>query len=107
MNDEKNGQEKNQKISVPDNGSTPPPLPKSSLLLRTIAGAYLLYLVYSLLGGLASAEGSQRLLLLAAALVFAAVGLWLLVTTLRRFVRGEYRGGARDPERGKGDETER
>lgn len=35
-----------------------------------------------------------------AAVIFLAVALWLLITTGRKFLYGEYKGGARDPQTG-------
>lgn len=71
-----------------------------TMIFRTIAGAYLLYLAYNLLKGFSTAGSGERWMIVIAAVIFLAVALWLLITTGKKFLYGEYKGGAKDPEAG-------
>lgn len=71
-----------------------------TMIFRAIAGAYLLYLAYNLLKGFSTAGSGERWMIVIAAVIFLAVALWLLITTGKKFLYGEYKGGAKDPEAG-------
>lgn len=71
-----------------------------TMIFRAIAGAYLLYLAYNLLKGFSAAGSGERWMIVIAAVIFLAVALWLLITTGKKFLYGEYKGGAKDPEAG-------
>ncbi len=71
-----------------------------TMIFRGIAGAYLIYLAYNLLKGFTAAAGAERWMIVIAAVIFLAVALWLLITTGKKFLYGEYKGGARDPQAG-------
>ncbi len=71
-----------------------------TMVFRGIAGAYLLYLAYNLLKGFSAAGSGEQWMIVIAAVVFLAVALWLLITTGKKFLYGEYKGGAKDPEAG-------
>lgn len=63
---------------------------KVSLVLRMVVSAYLLYLVWGLRGAPASHTGMERLLFIAAMIVFAVVAVVLGGFSLRAYLRGEY-----------------
>ncbi len=71
-----------------------------TMIFRGIAGAYLLYLAYNLLKGFSAAGSGERWMIVIAAVIFLAVAIWLLITTGKKFLYGEYKGGAKDPEAG-------
>lgn len=71
-----------------------------TMIFRAIAGAYLLYLAYNLLKGFSAAGSGERWMIVIAAVIFLAVALWLLITTGKKFLYGEYKGGTKDPEAG-------
>lgn len=71
-----------------------------TMIFRAIAGAYLLYLAYNLLKGFSTAGSGERWMIVIAAVIFLAVALWLLITTGKKFLYGEYKGGTKDPEAG-------
>ncbi len=72
------------------------------LLFRTIAGAYLMYLAYSIYGSAENVVGVEKIAFVAAIAVFAIVGAAVVISSLRSMQRGEYEGGAGDH----GKETE-
>ena len=59
-----------------------------TLILRLFCGGYLCYLAFGLRHVIFSS-----LLYLAGAVLFAAVGVWLLWSSLKKLVNGEYAGG--------------
>ena len=75
-----------------------PLLPKSSLIIRLVAGMYLIYLAYELGMGLldATGEGAPTPLIIFAVIAFAVVGLLITVTSGRAFLKGEFQGGIMD-----------
>lgn len=75
-----------------------PLLPKSTLIIRLVAGMYLIYLAYELGMGLidATAEGAPTVLIILATLLFAVVGLIITVTSGKAFLKGEFQGGIMD-----------
>ena len=75
-----------------------PLLPKSSLIIRLVAGMYLIYLAYELGMGLldANAEGAPTPLIILAVIAFAVVGLILTIVSGRAFLKGEFQGGIMD-----------
>ena len=86
-----------------------PLLPKSSLIIRLVAGMYLIYLAYELGMGLldATGEGAPTPLIIFAVIAFAVVGLFITVTSGRAFLKGEFQGGIMDvPESTETEETE-
>ncbi len=72
-----------------------------TMVFRGIAGAYLLYLAYNLLKGFGTAGSGEKWMIVIAAVIFLAVALWLLITTGKKLLYGEYKGGAKDPDAGK------
>ena len=73
-------------------------LPKSTLIIRLIAGMYLIYLAYELGMGLldATAEGAPTPLIIFAVIAFAVVGLILAIISGKAFLKGEFQGGIMD-----------
>ena len=73
-------------------------LPKSTLIIRLVAGMYLIYLAFELGMGLfdATAEGAPTPLIILATVVFAAVGLVLAIVSGKAFLKGEFQGGIMD-----------
>ena len=69
---------------------------KSSLIIRLIAGMYLIYLAYELLMGLNAAEGAPVAVAIGAAVIFAAFGIVLVVINGRAFLKGDFQGGIMD-----------
>ncbi len=75
-----------------------PLVPKSTLIIRLIAGGYLIYLAYELLMGLSAntTDGAPMGVSIAAALVFAVCGLILVIFSGRDFLKGNFQGGIMD-----------
>ena len=73
-------------------------VPKSTLVIRLIAGGYLIYLAYELLTGLSTAtpDGAPMGVSVAAAVVFAICGLILVIFSGRDFLKGNFQGGIMD-----------
>ena len=73
-------------------------VPKSTLVIRLIAGGYLIYLAYELLMGLsaATADNAPLGLSIGAAAVFVICGLVLVFFSGRDFLRGNFQGGIMD-----------
>ena len=66
--------------------------PQISLILRTLCGAYLLYLAWDLRRAAVQAlRGEENLLFFPAAVVFLVVGALLCFFSIRALIRGEYR----------------
>lgn len=79
-----------------------------NLFIHIVAGAYLLYLAYSIYGETGSAAGGERIVQGLAVILFAVTGAVAVFSALASLKRGEYRGGAADPDResGENEETE-
>lgn len=73
-------------------------VPKSTLVIRLIAGGYLIYLAYELFMGLSAntGEGAPIGVSIAAAVVFAICGLILVVFSGKDFLKGNFQGGIMD-----------
>lgn len=73
-------------------------LPKSTLIIRLVAGMYLIYLAYELGMGLfdATAEGAPTPLIILATILFAVCGLILTIISGKAFLKGEFQGGIMD-----------
>lgn len=66
---------------------------KVSLILRMVVSVYLLYLVWGLRGAPAAHTGAERLLFIAAIIVFLAVAVVLGGMSVKAFLNGEYDQG--------------
>lgn len=75
-----------------------------NLVIRIVAGGYLLYLVYSMYKSFGEAQGAEKFIFPAIAVLFAVIGAVIIVSALRAMVRGEYVGGAKDPAGKDGEE---
>ena len=73
-------------------------VPKSSLIIRLIAGGYLIYLAYELFMGLNvnTADGASVGVSIAAAVLFVVCGLILVIINGRDFLKGNFQGGVMD-----------
>ena len=80
-----------------------PKVPQIILLLRAVAGAYLLYLAWGLRGDALSGES---LLVSCAAGVFVLAGAALLITSVRLLARGEFLRPWETPDDDSQDEEE-
>ena len=82
--------------------------PKSTLIIRLIAGGYLVYLAYELLIGLRNntADSAPVAVTVGAAVLFAICGLVLVIINGRDFLKGNYQGGIMDVKENK-DEIEK
>ena len=69
---------------------------KSSLIIRLIAGMYLIYLAYELFMGLNASEGAPTALVIGAAAVFIIFGVILVIVSGKAFLKGEFQGGIMD-----------
>ena len=69
---------------------------KSSLVIRLVAGMYLMYLAYQLFIGLNTSDGAPIAVVIGAAVIFAVCGVILVVFSGRAFLKGEYQGGIMD-----------
>ena len=82
--------------------------PKSTLIIRLIAGGYLVYLAYELLIGLRNntADSAPMTVTVGAAVLFAICGLILVVINGKDFLKGNYQGGIMDPSREQIDDNQ-
>lgn len=67
-----------------------------NLVIRVVAGVYLLYLAYSIYNSLQEIQGTEKFIFLAAIVLFGAIGAAVAFFSLRSMTRGEYAGGAAD-----------
>ena len=73
-------------------------LPKSSLVIRFIAGMYLVYLAYELFMGLSAniEGGAPQAVSIGSAVVFGVCGLILVIFSGKDFIKGNFQGGIMD-----------
>lgn len=69
---------------------------KSSLIIRLIAGMYLIYLAYELFMGLSETGGAPKALVIGAAAIFTIFGVTLAIVSGKAFLKGEFQGGVMD-----------
>lgn len=77
-----------------------------NLVIRIVAGVYLLYLAYSIYNSQSEVQGAEKFVFLAAMILFVVVGAVIAGTSLRAMQRGEYAGGAGDPGREREEEKD-
>ncbi len=65
-------------------------LTKGSLILRVVVSFYLLYTVYELYGSIATAAGNDKIIIIAAMIVFTVIAIPLAGFSLRSLSRGTY-----------------
>ncbi len=85
--------------------------PKSSLFIRIVAGAYVIYLGGKLINSSLADKPDNYILYIAAGVIFALIGLYWLVGSGIKMVKKEYRddsimGRMNEAENGKKEETE-
>ncbi len=78
------------------NDKKKPLVPKSSLIIRLIAGMYLIYLAYELFMGLNAGEGAPVGVSIGAGVVFVVCGLILVIVSGKDFLKGNFQGGIMD-----------
>lgn len=78
------------------NDKKKPLVPRSSLIIRLVAGIYLIYLAYELFMGLNAAEGAPVAVAIGAAVIFAFCGIVLVVVSGNAFLKGNFQGGIMD-----------
>lgn len=66
-------------------------VPKSSLFIRIVAGAYVIYLGGKLISSSIADKPENYILFIAAGVIFAAIGLYWLVGSVIKMVKKEYR----------------
>lgn len=89
-----------------ENGRRQRSLPtQMNLFIHIAAGAYLLYLAYSIYGETGAAAGGARIVQGLAVILFAVTGAVAVFSALVSLKKGEYRGGPADPDR-EGEENE-
>lgn len=77
-------------------------VPKSTLVIRLIAGGYLIYLAYELFMGLRAKtpDSAPMGVSIGAAVIFAICGLILVFFSGRDFLKGNFQGGIMDVSEG-------
>ena len=73
-----------------------PTATKTSLIIRLVAGMYLVYLAYELLMGMNDAQGAPVAVSIGAAVVFLICGVFLAIVNGRDFLKGNFQGGIMD-----------
>lgn len=92
-----------------ENGRRQRSLPtQMNLFIHIAAGAYLLYLAYSIYGEAGAAAGGGRIVQGLAVILFSVTGAVAVFSALVSLKKGEYKGGPADPDResGENEETE-
>ena len=78
------------------NNSKRPLSSKSALIVRLIAGMYLIYLAYELLMGMNEAQGAPVAVSIGAAVIFLVCGVFFVIMNGRDFLKGNFKGGIMD-----------
>ena len=78
------------------NNNNRPLTTKASLIIRLIAGMYLVYLAYELFMGLNVEGGAPTALVIVTAIIFALLGAILVIVSGKAFLKGDFRGGIMD-----------
>lgn len=71
------------------NGGSPKPA-QITVMLRLVAGGYLVYLAFGLLQEYLKPVGGGEIIQIAAAVLFAVVGAVLAAWSLKKLIKGEY-----------------
>ena len=69
---------------------------KTSLIIRLVAGMYLVYLAYELFMGMNEAQGAPVAVSIGAAVIFLIFGIFLVISNGRDFLKGNFQGGIID-----------
>ena len=89
------GKNKSSKENIEE--STSKRLPRRNVLMvRILAGVYLLYLAYSMIGGLTSSEVTHKYVMGFFIAAFVIIGGWLILFSGRSLMQGYYIGGEMD-----------
>lgn len=73
-------------------------VPKLSLWVRVVVGAYLLYTAYGLAGGLSNQSEKNLIIFGAFTIAFAVIGVFLVINGGIHLYKGEFVGGKADTE---------
>lgn len=73
-----------------ENEKSPSRPAQITVILRLVAGAYLLYLAFGLFGEVMKSAGGRQLLQIGSMVLFAAVGAILSGWSLKKLIKGEY-----------------
>lgn len=78
------------------------------LIVRVLVGVYLYYTVYSLIsgGGIAAAEGGNKIFFVLATILFVVAGAFLIVKSAKDLLAGNYEGGKLDPKKDMEEEAD-
>ena len=94
----------NKKNSENNNKKNNRRLPgRTNLVIHIVLGVYLLYLAYSIFNNPGEAN---RAVIMIFPVLFCIIGAGLIFSSLRSLQRGEYEGGAADPEKNSGKNEE-
>ncbi|MCR5747686.1 MAG: hypothetical protein K6G03_08250 [Lachnospiraceae bacterium] len=69
---------------------------KGVLTVRLLIGAYLLYIDYDIFDDVMAREGSSKIIMIAAMVLFAAAGLWLVAMSIKGLMGVDEQGSAED-----------
>lgn len=69
---------------------------KTSLILRLVAGMYLVYLAYELFMGRNEAQGAPMAVSIGTTVIFLIVGISIVIINGRDFLKGNFQGGTMD-----------
>lgn len=78
------------------NNNKRPTSTKTSLIIRLIAGMYLVYLAYELFMGMNETGGAPAAVSIGAAGIFLIFGIFLVMVNGRDFLKGNFQGGIMD-----------
>jgi len=78
------------------NNNRRPTNTKASLIIRLIAGMYLVYLAYELFMGMNESQGAPVAVSIGAAVIFLICGIFLVIVNGRDFLKGNFQGGVMD-----------
>ena len=78
------------------NKNKKPLVSKSTLVIRLVAGIYLLYLAYELFMGLNMTDGAPMPVSIGVAILFVVCGLVLIFFSGKDFLKGNFQGGIMD-----------
>ncbi|MFA9462773.1 MAG: hypothetical protein ACERKN_00625 [Velocimicrobium sp.] len=81
-------------------------LPKTSYILRTFVGAYLIYIVYQIISGMSEPNVTHPMLVIISTIIFSVFCVFCLLSGILGLYYKEYRGeGEEDNTNLKEDET--
>ena len=85
---------KKGKLEIMAKEKKKPPVLKSTLIIRLVAGMYLLYLSYELYTGMEAEGGAPAAVSIGCMILFVLCGLTMVIFSGRDFLKGNYEGAA-------------